>query len=129
MLSDQLTLNGNARTSPTTAEGDVIYDMRYRDKEETVRVVADAPAGQPQSLVIKHNDSKKSGITRRRTLVRIDKKVADATNGSQDLAVYLVIDAPLGTAVTEAQATALVGQLAHLVLFTDAVESLQRGLA
>lgn len=115
-LPDQVSLDGDALALPVTTEGAVLYDIASMDAGAgSVRNVAALANSNPQSLKIATTSSKKSGINRKRHLVRIDASVDDAVEGQVGYSAYLVIDRPISTDVTVDNITAAVGRLCKLV--------------
>lgn len=115
-LPDQVSLDGDALALPVTTEGAVLYDVVSMDAGAgSVRNVAALANTNPQSLRIGTTSHLKSGINRKRHLVRIDCSIDDSVLGQVPYAAYLVIDRPISTDVSVDNITAAIGRICKLV--------------
>jgi hypothetical protein len=114
MLDTDISLNGDAETTPGTTEGSLTYSASKFSSDGIRRDVASLAGSTPQSLTISHQDTKKNGLSRKRTLVRVDCTVDDSNSGLVDYSVYLVMDRPVGTDVTSDNVIAALGRLMKL---------------
>lgn len=127
-FTDDISLNGNTYTTPNTAEGSLTYSWVNALPNGIQRDVSALANTNPQSLIISHNKLKKDGISRRRSLTRIDATEEDADLSKLvPYGAYFVIDAPIGTAVTTDNIKAVVGRLIAFLSVSGNIEKLLNG--
>jgi hypothetical protein len=126
-LPDTVSLDGDAEALPATTEGSISYDLISMDSGGSVRAVAALANSNPQTLKVSTSSSSKNGISRKRHLVRIDASADDEDEGLVGYSAYLVIDRPVGTAVTTDNITAAVGRICKLVNTTGYLTKVLNG--
>lgn len=126
-LPDTVSLDGDASALPATTEGSIVYDLISMDTKGSVRQVSALSGTNPQTLKVGTTSSVKSGVNRRRHLVRIDASIDDATDGLVPYSAYLVIDRPIATDVTDNNIVAAVGRLCKLVNTTGYLTKVLNG--
>jgi len=118
-LLDLQALNGNARTNPATAEGNLDFNLDFRDAEGSMRSVSGLGATLTNVMSVRHTVAKSGIVDRRRSAVRWDQKFATVDHGTQNVAVYTVVDMPLATDITDAQVVSMLGRQGAFFLALD----------
>lgn len=112
--SDAITLDGDSYAPPT--EGSFTFDLMWRDsKDGSLRQVASSATTNPHQLLIKHQQSKRNGVDRVRSVIRLDRDYSDAILGTVGASVYTVVDRPVRTDVTEDNIFACIARMQHFL--------------